>query len=41
VSSNQRRCWRWCNVGAYATEIVRAGIESIGRGQIEAASRSA
>jgi polar amino acid transport system permease protein len=24
------------NVGAYATEIVRAGIESIGRGQIEA-----
>lgn len=24
------------NVGAYATEIIRAGIESIGRGQIEA-----
>ena len=26
------------NVGAYATEIVRAGIESIGKGQIEAGS---
>ena len=29
------------NVGAYGTEIIRAGIESIKRGQIEAVSRSA
>jgi polar amino acid transport system permease protein len=31
-------CWRWSiNVGAYTCEIMRAGIESIHKGQIEAA----
>ena len=29
------------NLGAYATEIIRAGIESIPKGQIEAGRRSA
>jgi polar amino acid transport system permease protein len=37
MSSNQAALLAMVvNVGAYATEIVRAGIESIGRGQIEA-----
>jgi polar amino acid transport system permease protein len=37
LSSNQAALLAMVvNVGAYATEIVRAGIESIGRGQIEA-----